>query len=74
MLHRYAHGCVGTASRKNGGVGPVRETMAKGSDLPGHEGKHRDRHCTGTGRGAAQSEGSGAAEVTSYPQTINGVC
>ena len=43
---------------KNGGVGPVRETMAKGSELPGHEGKRRGRHCTGTGRGAAQSEGS----------------
>ena len=36
----------------------MRETMAKGSELPGHEGKRRGRHCTGTGRGAAQSEGS----------------
>ena len=44
--------------QKTGGVGPVRETMAKGSELPGHEGKRRGRHCTGTGRGAAQSEGS----------------
>ena len=43
---------------KNSGVGPTRETMAKGSELPGHEGKRRGRHCTGTGRGAAQSEGS----------------
>ena len=43
---------------KTGGAGPVRETMAKGSEVPGHEGKRRGRHCTGTGRGAAQSEGS----------------
>ena len=43
---------------KNGGVGSVRETMAKGSELPWHEGKRRGRHCTGTGRSAAQSEGS----------------
>ena len=59
ILYRFAHGCVGTASgKKNAGVGPMRETMAKGSELPGHEGKRRGRHCTGTGRGAAQSEGS----------------
>ena len=36
----------------------MRQTMAKGSELPGHEGKRRVRHCTGAGRGAAQSEGS----------------
>ena len=36
----------------------MRGTMAKGSELPGHEGKRRGRHCTGTGHGAAQSQGS----------------
>ena len=36
----------------------MRETVAKGLALPRHEGKRRGRHCTGTGRGAAQSEGS----------------
>ena len=43
---------------ETGGVGPLRETMAKGSGLPGHEGKRTGRHCTSTGRGAAQSESS----------------
>ena len=43
---------------KTGGVDPMRETMAKGSELPGHEGKRKGRHCISTGRGAARSEGS----------------
>ena len=51
ILHRFAHGCVGTASGKHGWVGPLRETAARGSELPMHVGKHRGRHCTGTGHG-----------------------
>ena len=34
------------------------KTMAKESESHGHEGKRRSRHCTSTGRGAAQSGGS----------------
>ena len=34
------------------------QTLPKGSELPGHEGKRMGRHCTSTGCGAAQSEGS----------------
>ena len=60
ILYRFAHSCVGTASGKDGWVDPICETVAKekGSELPGHEGKRRGQHCTSTGRGAAQSEGS----------------
>ena len=50
-------------SGRTGGVGPVREAMAKGSELPGHEGKRKGRHCAGTRRGAAQSE---ALRCTGY--------
>ena len=35
---------------KNGGVGPMRETMAKGSELPGHE--------ESAGVGIAQAQGA----------------
>ena len=71
--------------QKTGGVGPGRETMATRSELPGHEGKRRGRHCTGTGRGTAQSEGSalhrlhhthktkGFAEIERCAMTAHGV-
>ena len=53
---------------KKGGVSPLRETLAKGSELPGHEGKRRGRHCTGTGRGAAQSVGSALLRLRHAPK------
>ena len=59
-----AHGCCGTVSRKHGRVGPICvKTLSKGSELHGHEGKRMGRHCTSTGRGAAQSEGSALHKV-----------
>ena len=44
--------------KKAGGVGPMRETIARESELPGHEGKRTCRHGTSTGQGPGQSEGS----------------
>ena len=63
ILHRFAHGVLVLQVEKTGGVGPVRETIAKGLELTGNEGKRRGRHCTGTRRGAAQPE---ARRCTGY--------
>ena len=55
--------------KKTVGLGPVRETRAKGSELPGHKGKRRGRHCTGTVAQRCAIRRLGAARVASYPQT-----